>query len=65
LYNGVSDRPLGWKPRRSVRNPGLGSTAKDINIKRWDGAARVSSEWDDLKKVISFSHNLDIAHHVY
>ncbi len=65
LYNGVSDRPLGWKPRRSARNPGLGSTAKDMNIKRWDGAARLSSEWDGLRKVIIFSLNLYMAHHVY
>lgn len=51
IYKGVSDRPIGWKQRRSVRNPGLGSTARDISVKRWDGAARQSSDWDCLRKV--------------
>lgn len=51
IYKGVSDRPIGWKQRRSVINPGLGSTARDISVKRWDGAARQSSDWDCLRKV--------------
>ena len=51
LYKGVSDRPLGWKPRRSTITPELGSTSRDMSMRRWDGAARTSTEWDGLRKV--------------
>jgi hypothetical protein len=51
LYKGISDRPLGWKPRRSVRNLGLDSTARDMSVRRWDGAARQSTDWDGLRRV--------------
>lgn len=44
LYSGVSDRPLGWKPRKATK------TARDLSVRRWDGAARRSTEWDSLRK---------------
>ncbi|KAE9379332.1 hypothetical protein N431DRAFT_553574 [Stipitochalara longipes BDJ] len=50
LYKGISDRSIGWKQRRSIRHPGLGSTARDMSVRRWDGAARRSTEWDCLRK---------------
>ncbi|KAN0114807.1 hypothetical protein V8E51_004351 [Hyaloscypha variabilis] len=50
LYKGISDRPIGWKQRSSVRNSGLVSTGKDMSVRRWDGAARRSTEWDGLRK---------------
>jgi len=62
LYKGISDRPIGWKQKRSVSNPGLGSTARDMSVRRWDGAARRSTEWDCLRKVhsLDYSHSLTI-----
>lgn len=56
LYKGISDRPLGWKPRRmATKTPELGSTSKDMSMRRWDGAARGSSEWDGLRRVRSLT----------
>lgn len=49
LYKGLSNRPLGWK--RSPRNPELRSGIRNMNMRRWDGAARTSTEWDSLRKV--------------
>ena len=52
LYKGISDRPLGWKPRRSsTKTPELGPTPRDTSMRRWDGAARTSTEWDGLRRV--------------
>lgn len=51
LYKGFTDRPLGWKNRRSSKIPTLGSTASDMSVRRWDGAARSSREWDGLRRV--------------
>jgi hypothetical protein len=45
LYSGISDRPLGWKPRKTE------NTARDMIVRRWDGATRRSTEWDSLRKV--------------
>lgn len=50
IYKGVSDRPLGWKPRRHQIKPQAG-TARDANIRKFDGAEQTSSEWDALRKV--------------
>ncbi|CZR66173.1 uncharacterized protein PAC_16074 [Phialocephala subalpina] len=50
LYKGLSDRPFGWKNRRSSKLPTLGSTASDMSVRRWDGAARSSKEWDGLRR---------------
>ncbi|KAE8451972.1 hypothetical protein EG329_002136 [Mollisiaceae sp. DMI_Dod_QoI] len=50
LYKGLSDRPFGWKNRRSSKIPTLGSTASDMCVRRWDGAARSSREWDGLRR---------------
>ena len=52
LYKGISDRPLGWRPRRSsTKTRELGSTSRDMCMRRWDGAARTSTEWDGLRRV--------------
>jgi hypothetical protein len=51
LYRGKSDRPLGWKPRKSSKNPALDSTGRGMTVKKWDGAARSSSSWDGLRRV--------------
>jgi hypothetical protein len=52
LYKGISDRPLGWKPRRiATKTDELGSTSKDLSMRRWDGAARSSLDWDGLRRV--------------
>jgi len=50
LYNGVSNRSRGWKSRKLTdfvegRMVGL------ENVKRWDGAARMSYEWNNLRRV--------------
>ncbi|KAK0125129.1 hypothetical protein ONS96_008993 [Cadophora gregata f. sp. sojae] len=58
LYKGVSERPLGWNPKRPERNPGrlsfcnptLGEPVIEMNVRRWDGAARRSVEWDGLRR---------------
>jgi hypothetical protein len=52
LYKGISERPLGWK--RLSRDPELRS--RNMNIRRWDGAARTSKEWDGLRKVSAHRH---------
>jgi hypothetical protein len=53
LYKGKSDRPLGWKPRtrKLAKNPALDSTAREMTVRKWDGAARNSSSWDGLRRV--------------
>ncbi|TVY33012.1 hypothetical protein LSUB1_G007807 [Lachnellula subtilissima] len=47
LYKGVTERPLGWK--RSSRTPELRSR-NTTKIRRWNGAAKTSTEWDGLRK---------------
>ena len=39
-----------WGPRRSVKNV-VGKVAKEMDIKRWNGAARIAIEWDSLRRV--------------
>jgi hypothetical protein len=46
LYKGVSDRPLGWKPRKLVT-----TAARGLGLKRWDGMERNCNDWDALRKV--------------
>jgi hypothetical protein len=62
LYCGVSQRPLGWKQgwNSTSRYPKIGCTAKDMKVKKWDGAARMSTDWDGLRRVsiISISQEL-------
>ncbi|KAG9234850.1 hypothetical protein BJ875DRAFT_292121 [Amylocarpus encephaloides] len=52
LYKGVTARPLGWKRgwKGASRVPQLASTARDMKIRKWDGAARMSTEWDGLRR---------------
>ncbi|KUI65113.1 hypothetical protein VM1G_00070 [Cytospora mali] len=44
LYNGVSNRSRGWKSKGSPEAVG------GLGVKRWDGAARMSSGWNNLRK---------------
>ncbi|KAF4635000.1 hypothetical protein G7Y89_g3101 [Cudoniella acicularis] len=48
LYKGVSNRPFGWK--RASRVPEMGATARDFGMKKFDGVARQSTDWDRLRK---------------
>ncbi|KAL2074493.1 hypothetical protein VTL71DRAFT_8271 [Oculimacula yallundae] len=58
LYKGISDRPLGWKPKRPDRNPArlstcnstLGEPVIEMSVRKWDGAARRSVDWDGLRR---------------
>jgi hypothetical protein len=50
LYKGVSDRPLGWKPRRKIKLE-LDQHLSSISPKRWDGLARTKTNWDGLRRV--------------
>lgn len=43
-------RNTNWKPRRSTRAPELGSTARDMGVRKFDGTARSSTEWDGLRR---------------
>lgn len=43
-----STRP--WAQRRSIKNV-VGNVPKEMEIKRWNGAARTANEWDGLRKV--------------
>ncbi|KAI9740685.1 MAG: hypothetical protein M1818_004649 [Claussenomyces sp. TS43310] len=56
IYKGISDRPLGWKPRRHVK-PIVTNPARDANIKKFDGATNISTEWDGLRRVSIAIHN--------
>jgi hypothetical protein len=49
LYKGVSDRPLGWKPRRTKLE--LNQYSSSTNPKRWDGLAGTKTDWDGLRRV--------------
>lgn len=49
LYKGISERPMGWK--KTSRAPELGTTAGEFGIKKFDGKARLSTDWDGLRKV--------------
>ncbi|KAK2604166.1 hypothetical protein N8I77_007117 [Diaporthe amygdali] len=51
LYNGISDRSRGWKSSRSRESLGAeASMDRGLNVKRWDGSARIMSGWDSLRK---------------
>jgi hypothetical protein len=58
IYKGISDRPLGWKrvsKRAAKASQQLGITAGEMKIRKWDGAARMSTDWDGLRRVCSLS----------
>ncbi|CZS93292.1 uncharacterized protein RCO7_07768 [Rhynchosporium graminicola] len=58
LYKGISDRPLGWKPKRPERksarlstwNIELAETVVKMSMRKWEGAARRSVDWDGLRR---------------
>jgi hypothetical protein len=52
IYKGVSNRPLGWKSKKSSK-PTLRPSGLNVNVKRWDGVARMSIGWDGLRRVCS------------
>lgn len=47
LYNGVSNRSRGWKSR----NLDDGRAAHLAHLRKWDGAARMSYDWNQLRRV--------------
>ena len=50
IYKGVSDRPLGWKRRKSTKRASL-ARELDFEAQRWDGRCRMASPWDVVKRV--------------
>ncbi|ROV99045.1 hypothetical protein VMCG_06587 [Cytospora schulzeri] len=51
LYNGVSNRSRDWKSTGLLGPLGEDSrVSRGLGVKRWDGAARLSSGWDNLRK---------------
>ena len=50
LYNGMSNRARGWKSRRFGEFLD-GRIPAHSNVKRWDGAARMAYDWDNLRRV--------------
>lgn len=50
LYTGVSNRSRGWKSRKNTEAM-EGRVPHHSNIKRWDGAAKMSYSWDNLRRV--------------
>lgn len=61
LYNGVSNRSRGWKSKGSSETlGGDSSTSTTMGVKRWDGAARISSSWDKLEKVNSLFRSRNV-----
>lgn len=61
LYNGVSNRARGWKSKGSSDAQGADTRGpRALSVKRWDGAARLNSEWDNLKKVSSLPSDCGI-----
>jgi hypothetical protein len=51
VYKGKSERPLGWKPKRTSKQISVDSITKQIDMKKWDGGARTAKVWDGLRKV--------------
>lgn len=53
LYNGMSNRARGWKSRRFGVGEFLNGARIPLhsNVKRWDGAARMCYDWDNLRRV--------------
>ena len=60
IYKGVSDRPLGWKRRKSDGKLRL-ARESELCVQRWDGRNRMASPWDGLRRVSVYLHecNLD------
>lgn len=51
LYNGVSNQDRGWKSNGSSGAVGgFSRISRGKGVERWDGAARLSSGWDNLRK---------------
>lgn len=57
IYKGVSDRPLGWKRRKSTKRASLARDL-DFEAQRWDGRCMMASPWDGLKRVSDDSEEL-------
>lgn len=58
LYKGKNAQP--WGPRRMVKSV-VGNVAKEMDIKRWNGAARIATEWDGLRRVSKPSLKMKIS----
>lgn len=58
LYNGVSNRSRGWKSKKPGDLLGAGVDGKPFrqpSLKKFDGAARSYSAWDDMRMVSDLS----------
>lgn len=52
LYNGISNRSQDLTSKGSMGALGGESrVSRGLGVKRWDGAARITSGWDQLRKV--------------
>jgi hypothetical protein len=54
MYGGIPERKMSYKLRGLSRNPTSAGTSRDLNIRKWDGGARRSTEWDGLRRVSTF-----------
>lgn len=55
-YSAYGRNTASWKARKTIRKPTTLTMGRDMNLRRWDGAARRSTEWDGLRRVSCFSH---------
>lgn len=54
LYSGVSNRSRGWKSRKTSDQWPLDTSnrlARQPSLRKFDGAARCNTAWDNLKRV--------------
>lgn len=51
----VTRNTTSWKARKTVRKPTTVAMGKDMKLKRWDGVAGTSAEWDGLRRVSNSS----------
>ena len=52
IYTGVSDRPLGWKRRKTFKRQTMARETQ-VDVKRWDGRNKTSEPWECLRRVRS------------
>ncbi|KAL3419376.1 hypothetical protein PVAG01_09598 [Phlyctema vagabunda] len=50
LYTGLSNRPRGWKQRRTSTPVTIQSPSMELNIRKWNGNLRSSVQWDCLRR---------------
>jgi hypothetical protein len=45
------------RSNRSLRLPTMSAISRDMNVRRWDGAGRESTQWDGLRRVSSLTQS--------